>query len=132
MKQLNEIKRLQQLAGIQEIRVNKPLQIIENKNDIELILEVFNYFDDEEEGMPLVITQIVNTLGGERDNASEVLSLKYKGTYLIKELVDFNFNGLYQAKINFINESITISIGLEESGFSESGFNRFGNFMIVE
>jgi hypothetical protein len=132
MKQFNEIKRLQQLAGINEIKVNKPLQIIENKNDIELILEVFNYFDDEEEGMPLVITQIVNTLGGERDNASEVLSLKYKGTYLIKELVDFNFNGLYQAKINFINESITISIGLEESGFSESGFNRFGNFMIVE
>jgi hypothetical protein len=132
MKQFNEIKRLQQLAGINEIKVNKPLQIIENKNDIELILEVFNYFDDEEEGMPLVITQIVNTLGGERDNASEVLSLKYKGIYLIKELVDFNFKGLYQAKINFINESITISIGLEESGFSESGFNRFGNFMIVE
>jgi hypothetical protein len=131
MKQLNEIKRLQQLAGINEIRVNPPLRIIEDKNDLELILEVFNYFDDTENGMPNTITQNINALGGERDNASEILSLKYKGEYLIKELVDFDFKGLYQAKINFTNESITINIGLEDFGFSESGFTMFGKFIII-
>jgi hypothetical protein len=130
MKQFNEIKRLQQLAGINEIKVNFPTQLSpKDLEQLEILTEYFGEGSSPEEGEPSDEDyNYENNFGDEDENDPRLMAFRYltsekRGRFYLKDFFGFRDpntpeNG-YETIVIITNNNINVatnSISENETG----------------
>jgi hypothetical protein len=118
MKQLNEIKRMQQLAGINEIKINKPSMLgAKDLEQLEILTQYFGEGSSPDEGEPLDEDYNMDIFDEDEDDeqylAFKYLTSKKIGKHFLKDFFGFRDpntpNDGYETIVTITNDNINVA-----------------------